>query len=229
MATEKEKEREVYLKKDIKELEERRKWWWAAEKGRSKRLDYLRKAVWKKGRKGGMYEPGLHVDLERPILFTEACKQNENDPAMMKRAKALANVFDNITIFITEQSQIVGYAGSLPNTIMWHNDVASFSNDEVYNDPVLVPPPERESLNTIAGLNNYWAPRDNLGKVLRDFSSEEAVKLMCSVIMWGLPVSGSFGYAGKDYEYYMTGKRAFEDILDEIQERIDEAEQKIEG
>ncbi|MDY6856223.1 MAG: pyruvate formate lyase family protein, partial [Thermodesulfobacteriota bacterium] len=207
---------------NIKELEKERKWWWAAEKKRSKRLNYLRKAIWKKGRRGGMYEPGLHVDLERPILFTESWKQNENDPPMVKRAKALAHVFDNITIFITDHAQLVGYSGSLPNTIMWHNDLASFINEEIYNDPVLVPPPEKESLKTMTELNNYWGPRDSLGKVMRDLSSEEAVKLMCSVIMWGLPVGGSFGYAGKDYEYYMTGKRAFEDILDEIQERIDE-------
>ena len=54
MALEPKQEREEHLKKDIKELENERKRWWAAEKGRSKRLNYLRKAVWKKGRKGGM-------------------------------------------------------------------------------------------------------------------------------------------------------------------------------
>ena len=64
----------------IEDLENKREWWWAAEKKRSKRLDYLRKAVWKKGRKGGMYEPGLKIGLERPLLFTEAWKENENEP-----------------------------------------------------------------------------------------------------------------------------------------------------
>ena len=229
METEARQERGEYLKKDIKELENERKWWWAAEKKRSKRLDYLRKAVWKKGKKGGMYEPGIKVDLERPILFTEAWKKNENDPVMMRRAKALAHVFDNITIFITDHAQIVGYEGSLPNTLHWYNDLASFLNEEVYNDPVVIPEPQKESLKTMADLNNYWGTRDSLGKVLREFSSEEAVKLMTTVLLWGIPVGGSWGYSGKDYEYFMTGKRGFEDILNEIQERIDEAEQKIDG
>ena len=221
--------KEKHQKKSIEELEEERKWWWAAEKKRSKRLDYLRKAIWKKGRKGGMYEPGIKIDLERPLLFTEAWKKNENDPIMMRRAKAFAHVLDNITIFITDHAQIVGYLGSLPNNVYWYCEIASFMNDEIYNDPVIIPDPEKESLKTMAELNNYWGPRDNLGKVMREFSSEEAVKLMCTVIMWGLPVGGSFSYAGKDYEYFMTGKRAFQDIIDEIQDRIDEAEERIDG
>jgi formate C-acetyltransferase/benzylsuccinate synthase len=229
MSTKAQVKMETHQKKSIEELEKERKWWWAAEKGRSERLNYLRKAVWKKGRKGGMYEPGLHVDLEKPILFTESWKQNENDPVIMRRAKALAYVFDNITIFITDHSQIVGYLGTLPNTIMWHADIASFINEEIYNDPILIPPPEEESLKIMADINNYWGPRDSLGKVMRDLSSEEAVKIMCTVIMWGLPIGGSFGYAGKDYEYFMTGKRAFGDIIDEIQVKIDEAEEKIDG
>ncbi|MDY6935019.1 MAG: pyruvate formate lyase family protein [Spirochaetota bacterium] len=216
-------------KKSIDELEKNKEWWWVAEKKRSKRLDYLRKAVWKKGKKGGMYEPGLKVDLERPLLFTENWKENENDPIMMRRAKALSHVFDNITIFITDNAQIMGYLGSLPNTIMWYNDAASLINEEIYNDPIIIPEPEEESLKTMSDLNNYWNTRDSMGKVLRDLSAEEAIKFMTMVLMWSAPFGGSFGYSGKDYEYMMTGKRGFEDIIDEIQDRIDEAEEKIDG
>ncbi|MDY6935795.1 MAG: pyruvate formate lyase family protein [Spirochaetota bacterium] len=229
MTTEAYKYSDASQKKSIEELEKSREWWWVAEKKRSDRLDYLRKAVWKKGRKGGMYEPGLKVDLERPLLFTESWKENENDPIIMRRAKALEHVFDNITIFITDHAQLVGYYGSRPNTLMWHPDIASFINEEIYNDPVVIPEPEEESLKTMTELNNYWGSRDNLGKVFRELSSEEAVKLMSTVVMWGLPIGGSFGYAGKDYEYFMTGGRAFDSIIDEIQERIDDSEDRIDG
>ncbi|MDY6935041.1 MAG: pyruvate formate lyase family protein [Spirochaetota bacterium] len=216
-------------KKSIEELEQDKEWWWVAEKKRSPRLDYLRKGVWKKGRKGGMYEPGVKIDLERSQIFTEAWKQNENESLSMRRAKSFAHVLDNITIFITDQAQIMGYLGSLPNTLNWNSELASFLNEEIYNDPMVIPEPQEEALKAIAELNNYWGSRDSLGKVFRELSSEEAVKMMSSVIMWGLPVGGSFGYSGKDYEYLMTGKRGFEDIIDEIQDRIDEAEEKIDG
>ena len=41
--------------KSVEELEKERAWWWAAEKKRSPRLDYLRKAMWKKGQAGGKH------------------------------------------------------------------------------------------------------------------------------------------------------------------------------
>ncbi|MDY6935040.1 MAG: pyruvate formate lyase family protein [Spirochaetota bacterium] len=220
---------EVSIKKSLEELEKDREWWWVAERSRSDRLDYLRKAIWKKGKKGGMYEPGLKVDLERPLHFTESWKENENDPIMMRRAKALSHVFDNITIFITDHAQIMGYLGSHPNTLMWYNDAASLFNEEIYNDPMIIPEPEEESLKTMSDLNNYWNTRDSMGKVLRDLSAEEAIKFMTMVLMWSAPFGGSFGYSGKDYEYIMTGKRGFEDVIDEIQDRIDEAEEVIDG
>ena len=46
----------------IEEIEESGQWWWWAEQKRSPRLDYLRKAVWKKGAKGSGYQPGIEVD-----------------------------------------------------------------------------------------------------------------------------------------------------------------------
>ncbi|MDY6854678.1 MAG: pyruvate formate lyase family protein [Thermodesulfobacteriota bacterium] len=229
MSKESEKASKSNNEKSVKELEKNREWWWVAEKKRSKRLGYLRKAVWKKGRKGGMYEPGIKIDLERPALFTESWKENEGDPIIMKRAKAFAHVLDNIPIFITDHAQIVGYLGSLPNTIYWYCELASLINDEIYNDPVIIPEPHENSLKIMADINNYWVSRDNIGKVIRDMSPEEAVKIMTMVILWGIPIGGSFAYSGKDYEYFMTGERAFEDILNEIQERIDEAEEKIAG
>jgi len=229
MSTEAQKSTAASQKKSIEELENGREWWWVAEKKRSKRLDYLRKAVWKKGRKGGMYEPGVKIDLEFGMLFTEAWQENSSEPLMIRRAKSLAHVFDNITIFITDQSQIVGHEGSLPNTLMWHVGMASMINEEIYNDPIIVPEPLDESLKTISDINNYWVTNDLMSKFMHDYSPEEMLKMVSMVLMWGAPLGGSFGYSGKDYEYIMTGKRGFEDIIDEIQDKIDEAEEKIDG
>ena len=49
----------------VEELEKKQEWWWAAEKKRSKRLDYLRKAIWKKGCIGGKYNPGERIRVRR--------------------------------------------------------------------------------------------------------------------------------------------------------------------
>ena len=39
----------VLKNKNIENFEKKQEWWWIAEQKRSKKLDYLRKAVWKKG------------------------------------------------------------------------------------------------------------------------------------------------------------------------------------
>lgn len=153
--------------KTVEEMEKEREWWWAAERKRSKRLNYLRKAVWKKGAKGGVYTPGLKIDLERALLFTESWKANEDDLIMLRKAKALANVMDNITIFITDHAQLMGYVGSLPHTQLWIQEIASMFNEEYYNTQGSIPEPVEESLKVMAEINNYWAGKTELDKVIR--------------------------------------------------------------
>ncbi|MBI9076221.1 MAG: formate acetyltransferase [Desulfatibacillum sp.] len=212
----------------VQELENKQEWWWVAEKKRSKRLDYLRKAVWKKGALGGNYAPGIKLDLECATLFTDMWNFWKYDPIMMRRAKAIAHVLDNKTIFITDHAQLVGYFGSLPHTIMWRVDGASMVNEEAYNEPGIMPEPEQESLEKVAKLNDYWAGQTAVDKVARILDPEDAVKFLSGAIGWGAP-SSAYGYSGKDYEYLFAGKRGFEDIIEDIEAAIEKAEEKTVG
>ncbi|MBI5591598.1 MAG: formate acetyltransferase [Deltaproteobacteria bacterium] len=213
---------------EINKAMENQEWWWVAEKKRSSRLDYLRKAVWKKGAIGGTYNPGIKVDIERPILFTEAWKENDRDPQMLRKAKALAEVFKKKTIFITDHAQLVGYAGGLPNSLHWLPEGASMVNEELYNEPSLIPEPQDDSLKVIAELTDYWAGKTAIDRLGRILAPEDLVKFMSGVIGWGTP-SSAYGYSGKDYEYILTGKRGFEDIIEEINNHLDEAEKRTSG
>ena len=207
---------------------ESKEWWWVAERERSPRLDYLRKAVWKKGAIGGNYAPGIKVNLERAQLFTESWKENEHDPIMLRKAKALAHYLENKTIFITDQAQLVGYVGTLPNTLEWYPEGASIVNEEVYNEQSVIPEPEKESLELIAEINDYWSGQTAIDKLGRVLDPEDIVKFMSGVIGWGSPTS-AYGYSGKDYEYILTGKRGFEDILDDIDANIEAVEKETKG
>ncbi|MDY6935796.1 MAG: pyruvate formate lyase family protein [Spirochaetota bacterium] len=211
--------------KSIKELEKNREWWWMAEKKRSKRLDYLRKAVWKKGAIGGVYAPGLKLDLEKPYLSTESWKENEDDPIMLRRAKALSHVLDNITIFITDHAQIMGYLGSAPHNQMWNQEVASMFNEQYYNTRGSIPEPVEESLKVMAEINNYWAGKTELDKVIRLIPPEDAVKVFSGAVMWGVPITG--GYSTKDWDYIFS--KGFQGIYNDIQDRIEGAEERLSG
>ena len=58
------------IEKDEKELWDAREYWWWAEKKRSDRLNYLRKAVWSKATKGSTWLPGIQLDMENIRGFT---------------------------------------------------------------------------------------------------------------------------------------------------------------
>jgi len=216
------------VEETLKEHEEKHEWWWLAEKKRSKRLDYLRKAVWKKGAVGGAYAPGIKLDLEMPTLFTNMWRWYENDPIMLRRAKALAHVLDNMSIFITDKAQLVGYMGSLPHTIAWRVDGASMVNEEAYNEPGIHAEPEEESLKKVAELNAYWGGKTAIDKLARILDPEDAVKFLSGAIGWGAPTS-AYGYSAKNYEFFMTGKRAYGDIIKIIDDNIAKAEEKTIG
>ncbi|GAB6161809.1 glycyl radical protein [Desulfothermus naphthae] len=212
------------MEKSVEQLEKEQKWWFVAEKKRSKRLDYLRKAVWKKGAIGGVYAPGIKIDLEFPRLFTEAWKENEDDPIMLKKAKALAHVWENTPIFITDHAQLVGYLGSAPHTIVWHWQSGSIVNEEVYNEQGIIPEPEEESLKLMAELNDYWAGKAALDLVTKALDPEDAVKFMSGAIGWGTP-SSAVTYATRDYPWLF--KMGFEGIMDMIDEQVEKARNKL--
>jgi len=218
------------VNRGVEELEAKQEWWWAAEKKRSKRLDYLRKAIWKKGCIGGNYNPGIKVDMEMPTLFTEMFFSDgvKHEQRMMRKAKSLAHVLDNISIFITDNAQLVGYAGSGPHTIAWRIDGASMLNEEVYNEPGVHAEPEEETLKKVSELSQQWAGEAAIDKLANLLDPEDAVKFMSGAIGWGTP-SSAVGYSTKDYEYILTGKRGFEDIIKEIDAQIEEAEEKTIG
>ena len=54
------------------------------------------------------YRPGIKICIERPRLITESYKETEGLPMVLRRAKALAHILDNMTIWIGENERIAG-------------------------------------------------------------------------------------------------------------------------
>lgn len=202
------------------ELEKRGWWWWVAEKKRSKRLDYLRKAVWYKGPVGGVYPCG-RIDLYRAKLFTEACKKYEDEMPFVRKAKAMVHVLENIPIFITDHAMLVGYTGSDPDTICWHPEMSSFLNEEVYNDPVVIP--DEETKRQVAEIADYWKGKAAADRQIKLMDPETVVKYYSGVIGWGIAAVRS--YANKTWLFFMP--RGIKGIIAEIDKRIEEAKKKI--
>ncbi|MEW6184116.1 MAG: pyruvate formate lyase family protein [Thermodesulfobacteriota bacterium] len=67
--------------------------------------------------KRGMFRAEIRLDLQRSRLFTESYKQTDGQAMVLRRAKALANLLDNMDIFIRDHERIVGYQTADPNGI----------------------------------------------------------------------------------------------------------------
>ena len=63
------------------------------------------------------YRPGINICMERPRLITRSYKETEGLPMVLRRAKALAHVLDNMTVWIGEGERIVGNFASGPDSL----------------------------------------------------------------------------------------------------------------
>ncbi|MGI6225240.1 MAG: pyruvate formate lyase family protein, partial [Peptococcales bacterium] len=53
------------------------------------------------------------IDVERAKYFTESMKQTEGQPLILRWAKAMKHIAENITVYIDKDNLIVGRAGAI--------------------------------------------------------------------------------------------------------------------
>jgi len=62
----------------------------------------------------GMFRPEIRLDLQRSRLMTESYRETDGQATVIRRAKALAHVLENMDIFIRDWERVVGYQTSTP-------------------------------------------------------------------------------------------------------------------
>jgi len=62
----------------------------------------------------GMFRPEIKLDLQRSRLMTQSFRETDGQAMVLRRARALAHVLDNMDIFISDWERIVGYQTSSP-------------------------------------------------------------------------------------------------------------------
>jgi pyruvate formate-lyase/glycerol dehydratase family glycyl radical enzyme len=96
------------------------------------------------------------LSFEKIRLLTESLRQTEGEPQILRRAEALANVLDNITIFIEDDELIVGNAASKPMGVELDCDMAIWPQHEIdaLKEEGFVASEEDEA--ELQALNDYW-------------------------------------------------------------------------
>ncbi|MDY6932747.1 MAG: pyruvate formate lyase family protein [Spirochaetota bacterium] len=209
--------------KSEKELYDAREYWWWAEKKRSPRINYLRKAVWSKATKGSAWLPGIKLCLDNIRWQTKIFKEAPpSEPAMLTRARALASVLDNMPIFITDHSRIQGYPGGAPHLVTWIPTASTMINDDLYNDRTDII--DEEDLEEVKEMVEFWKGRTYEDICKQYFNRrEKVIALTPSFVQPGRDMMG-FDYVTPQPDWMYQG---FDSIIASIDENMAEAEKAV--
>lgn len=185
------------------------------EKKRSPRVEKLRKAI---------LEAIPTVCIERGRLVTEAYRENESDPMLIKRAKALDKVLRNMTIFINEGDLLVGNQSSMlrcppiypENFVGWMNNEEEIERMEKRKqNPLRIPKEIRNELKEIA---SYWKGKTLYERCYAVFPEE--VKLARRSLCFSIShEKNAIGHCVLDYK--MLLEKGYNGIKKDIQSRLD--------
>ncbi|MBW1642112.1 MAG: hypothetical protein JRJ76_04675 [Deltaproteobacteria bacterium] len=128
------------------------------------------------------YAKGVKICVERPRLLTQSYKMTEGDPMVIRRAKAIAHILDNMTIIIQPWERIVGNFASHPDALQYYPELFSRWVDKVIDDAYrdMVTDEEREELHEI---HRYWKNKSVHGMERRLVPEE--VKPYCQGVNHG--------------------------------------------
>ncbi len=208
----------------LQEYLDNRQYWWWAEKARSSRTDYLRKAIWPKGSKGAAYLPGIKLDEYGPIIFskvfdTEAAKV---EPYILTYARALAKTNDEIPAFIVDQSRIVGYCGSAPHKIYWCSNGSHQLNEDYFNDKDdLIDDDQRDNVEKAINIMRPYTMQMMTERVL---NKRQMILARTTQTFTGGPHLETAAYCTSQFNYY---KKGFKAIIEEIDENLAKADEVL--
>jgi hypothetical protein len=104
------------------------------------------------------------LSIEKIRLVTQTFRQTEGEPQILRRAKALANVLDNITIFIEDGELIVGNTASKPMALEVDYDYGTWSQEEIdglKEEGYVISQKDEAELRA---LDEYWDGKTLVGR-----------------------------------------------------------------
>jgi formate C-acetyltransferase len=173
--------------------------------------------------------------IEKSRLMTESFRKTDGEPMILRRARALAHMLDNITIFIEDDQLIAGNAASKPMGLEFDFYAGLWSQDEIkgLKEAGYGMAPEEEA--EIIRMNAFWKDYNPLSRMGRQFDDRLWPFMQSGMILppWKNREEGSGGgYAESgmglgpgfylmtvDFERVLN--KGLNDILKEAQAELD--------
>jgi len=121
----------------------------------NQRIEKLKKAI---------HPQEYPLCIEKARLVTESFKQTEGKPQIIRRAMVLANILDNVTIFIEDGELIVGNAASKPMGLEFDYYYGTWSKEEIDALKKEGYTISEEDEAEIILMNEYWKSKTLVGR-----------------------------------------------------------------
>lgn len=174
--------------------------------------------------KRGMFRPEIRLDLQRSRLMTQSYKETDGQPMVLRRAKALANILNNMGIFIRDYERIVGYQTADPNGIFHPIEQNWKSPQRLANSEAgktLLDDAGRKQLDDLCA---YWKGKaisdrhqSALPEHLKKYWTYEGTFLWSQLSELGIP------------NYEKLFKVGLNGLISEIKEKISQLDREIPG
>jgi len=147
------------------------------------------------------------ICIERARLVTESYRETENEPMIIRRAKALSRVLEKMTIFIQKDQLIAGVqASKLRSSPLFPETEANYLKKEIdlfekrEQDRLIVPSGSKKEL--LEEILPYWDGKclDELALASLPEKTREAAMLENQIFSVGIHLTGSIGHIIADYD-----------------------------
>ena len=112
-----------------------------------------------------LYKKMPEIEADRAVLYTESYKKTEGEPTIIRKAKAFANILENIPIIIRDEELIVGSATQAPRGCQTFPEYSYKWLEEEFEtvttrsaDPFYI---TEETKSRLKEANKYWKGRTN--------------------------------------------------------------------
>jgi pyruvate formate-lyase/glycerol dehydratase family glycyl radical enzyme len=180
------------------------------------------------------------LDAERAVIVTKAYQETEGEPAVIRRAKALKKILEEMTIFISDDELVVGdkaktYKGTslYPeyNTIEWFYeelDNGDFEKRDVSQERFLIHEEDKQALRSI---REYWKDKNISHYLMKNLPyPEEAKRAILSGVLtlsWPDFTLWPVGHFLPNYQKLL--EKGFLGIKKDAEEHLQRIGKKISG
>jgi len=173
-----------------------------------------------------LYAKMPEIESARAVLITEAYRQTEHEPVIMKRAKAFVHILQNLPIIIREEELIVGSTTLAPRGCQTYPEFSWEWLEEEFDtietrkaDPFYIAEKTKKELHEV---NSYWKGKTT-SELATSYMAPEALRsIEHNIFTPGNYFYNGVGHVTVKYEYVLAV--GYEGIIGDAEKQLEKIE-----